>query len=141
MLLMKTILFQSTLHRDLSRNWNAPYHESVLFHLVLKAYPTNHSWIITAHISLGDLNRQLHMFNCQKTLAHQLLVKHQDQLLASQLVLNALLDEFSNTNSIYESYKPTISSAVQLLKPDSDNMSPPEIPLSKRSLLPFLGRH
>ena len=81
-----------------------------------------------AHISLGDLNRQLHMFNHHKTLAHQLLVKYQYQLLASQLVLNALLDEFSNIDNIYESYRPTIQSAVQFLKTDSENMSQPENP-------------
>ena len=32
--------------------------ESVLFQPVLKAYPTHHSWIITAHISLRKLERQ-----------------------------------------------------------------------------------
>ena len=98
-----------------------PLHESVLFHPVLKAYPTCLPWIITAHISLGDLNRQLHMVNYQKTLTHQLLVKLHDQLLASQLVLNACLDEFFNKDNIYESYKPTIRPAVQLLKTYSEN--------------------
>ena len=73
------------------------------------------------------------MFNQQKTSAHQLLVKLQDQLLASQLVVNALLDEFANMDSIYESYKPIMKSAVQLLKTDSENQG------TKRSLLPFLG--
>ena len=48
----------------------------------------------TTHISLGDLYRQLHMLNCQKTLAHQILPKLQDQPLACQLVVNALLDDF-----------------------------------------------
>ena len=62
------------------------------------------------------------MFNRQKTLAHQLLVTLQDQLLASQLVVNALLDEFANIDNIYESYKPTIKSAVQLLKTNSENL-------------------
>ena len=56
------------------------------------------------------------MFNWQKTLAHQWLVNLQDQLLASQLVVNALLDEFANIDNIHESYKPTIKSALQLLK-------------------------
>ena len=70
-------------------------------------------------ISLGALNRQLHLFNCQKTLAHQLLVKLQDQLLVSNFVLSALLDEFSIIDSLYKSYKPTIWSAVQLLKTES----------------------
>ena len=119
--------------------WDTPHHESVLFHPGLKAYPTCHSWIITAHISLGDLSRQLCRFNHQKTLAHQLLMKLQDELLAFQLVLNAFLDEFSNIDSIYEPYKSTIWSAVQLLKSESENLSPLENTWSKRSLLPFLG--
>ena len=118
---------------------DTPCHESVLFHPILKGYPTWHSWIITAHISLSDLNRQLCMFNHQKILAHQLLVKLQGQPLASHFVLHALLDGFSNIDSIYESHKPTIWSAVQLLKTKSENLSPPENPQSKRSLLPYLG--
>ena len=81
------------------------------------------------------------MFNCQKTLVHQLLVKLQGQLLESHFVLNALLDEFSNFDGIYKSYKPTIQSAVQLLKTESEfkNLSPTENPQSERSILPFLG--
>ena len=61
------------------------------------------------------------------------MVKLQDQLLASQLVVNVLMDEFANIDNIYESYRPTIKSAVQVLKADSENQQ------SKRSLLPFLG--
>ena len=132
LLLIKNTPFQSTLHRDLSRKkQDAPHHESVLFHPVLKDYPTHNSWIITTQISLGNLNRQLNMFNPRKTLAHQLLMKLQDQLLASQLVLNTLLDGFSNRDNIYESYKYTIRSAVQLLKTDSENILPPENPLKQ----------
>ena len=74
------------------------------------------------------------MFTWQKTLAHQLLVKLQDQLLASQLVVNALLDEFVNIDNIYESYKPTIKSALWLLKTDTEN---PEL---KSTLSPFPRR-
>ena len=73
------------------------------------------------------------MLNRQKTLVHQLLVKLQDQPLASQLVVNALLEEFANIDNISESYKPNIKSAVQLFKTNSENT------WSKRSLLPFLG--
>ena len=61
------------------------------------------------------------MFNWQKTLAHQLLVKLQNQLLASQLVVNALMDESANIDNIYESYRPTKKSALWLLKADSEN--------------------
>ena len=100
---------------------DTPHNKSVLFHPVLKAYPTNHSCMITAHILLGNVDRQLHMFNHQKTLVHQLLVKLQRKLLASQLVLSVLLDEFFNIDNIYESYRSTISSAIQLLRTDSEN--------------------
>ena len=79
------------------------------------------------------------MFNDQKTLAHQLLMKLKGQLLAENFVLNALPDESSNIDSIYKYYKPTIWSAVQLLKTELENMSPSENPWSKRNLLPFLG--
>ena len=77
--------------------------------------------MITAYISLGNLDRKLHMFNWQKTIAHQLSLKLQDQLLASQLAVNALLDEFAYIDSIYESYNPTIKSAVLSLKTYSEN--------------------
>ena len=73
------------------------------------------------------------MFNRQKTLAHQMLMKLQDQQLASQLVVNIFLDKFANTDNICESYKPTIKSEVWLLKTNSENTQ------CKRSLLPFLG--
>ena len=33
--------------------------ESVIFQPVLQAYPTRHSWIVTAHISLGNLGMAL----------------------------------------------------------------------------------
>ena len=53
----------------------------------------------------------------------------QCQLLDSHFVLKALLDEFSNIDSIYESYMPTIQSAVRLLKTESKKLSPPENPM------------
>ena len=68
MLLIKppffSLIFIGTLAE---RKQDTLHHEPVLFHSVLKAYPTCQSWIITAHISLGHLNRQLCMFNHQKT--------------------------------------------------------------------------
>ena len=47
--------------------------ESVLFHPVLKAYPMQHSWLITAHISLGHLECHWKTFNRQLDRTHQLL--------------------------------------------------------------------
>ena len=32
--------------------------ESVLFQPVLKAYPTHHSWMITTHVSLGNMEKK-----------------------------------------------------------------------------------
>ena len=37
--------------------------ESVIFQPVLQAYPTQHSWIITVHISLGNLECHWKTFN------------------------------------------------------------------------------
>ena len=80
------------------------------------------------------------MFNYQKILAHQLLVELQSQLLVSHFVLNSLLEELSNKDSIYKSYKPTIQSRVQLLKINSEFKKPvTSLNLqSKRILLLFL---
>ena len=39
--------------------------ESVWFQEVLKAYATYHSWIITAHVSLENLEKQWKMFTRQ----------------------------------------------------------------------------
>ena len=47
--------------------------ESVLFQRVLKSYPTCHSWIITAQVSLGNLEKQWRMFNEQIERTQQLL--------------------------------------------------------------------
>ena len=41
-------------------------HESVLFQPELKTYPTCHSWIITAHVSLRNLKKQWKMLNRRK---------------------------------------------------------------------------
>ena len=99
-----------------------------------------YSWIITAHISLGNLNKQLYLFKCQKALAHELLMKLQCQPFISNFIFNALLGEFTNINSIYQSYKPSIWMAIQLLQtePALDKLSTTDSPWHKRSLLPFL---
>ena len=47
--------------------------ESVIFQLVLQAYPTQHSWIITAHVSLGNLECHWKAFNRQFARTQQLL--------------------------------------------------------------------
>ena len=47
--------------------------ESVIFQPVLQAYPTQHSWIITAHILLGNLECHWKTFNRQFDRTQQLL--------------------------------------------------------------------
>ena len=47
--------------------------ESVIFQPVLQAYPTRHFWIITAHISLGNLECHWKIFNRQFDRTQQLL--------------------------------------------------------------------
>ena len=122
----KSTHFLSTLHRD-------PSGERYTMSWVGIIPFSSEGLPYTQIMDHQSLDRQLCMFSWQRTLAHQLLVKSKDQLLASQLVVNALLDEFANTDNIYESYKPAIKSAMQLLETDSENL------WSKRNLLPFLG--
>ena len=47
--------------------------ELVIFQPVLQAYPTRHSWIITAHISLGNMEHHWKLFNRQFDRTQQLL--------------------------------------------------------------------
>ena len=47
--------------------------ESVIFQPVLQAYPTQHSWIITAHVLLGNLECQWRTFHRQFDRTQQLL--------------------------------------------------------------------
>ena len=47
--------------------------ESVIFQPVLQAYPAQNSWIITAHVSLGNLECHWRTFNRQFDRTQQLL--------------------------------------------------------------------
>ena len=114
--------------------------EPVWFHPVLKAYPTHHSWIITTHVSLGDLDKQWKMFVQQKARSQQLLNSLQWKPLAPTYLLSALQAKLANLNSTYTSYKPLFLTATQLLKREPSFQS--KSPLNKcmkRSILPFLG--
>ena len=117
-----------------------PKWESILLQPVLKAYQTWHSWIITMHIPIGNINKQLCMFHPKKTLAHELLMKLQYQPFTCNFILNALLGEVTNINSSYQLYKPPIWTALQLLwtEPFLNKLLPADSPQPKRSLLPFL---
>ena len=114
--------------------------ESVLFQPVLKAYPTHYSWIITAHFSLGNLEKQWKMFVQQMGRMQQLLNSLQQEPLAPTYILSTLQAELANLDSIYTTYKHLILTATQLLRREPIfNSMPPFIRCTKRSLLPFLG--
>ena len=114
--------------------------ELVLFQPVLKAYLTCHSWIITAHISLGHLEHHWKDFNRQVDRTHQLLQFLSHQPAASTHLISPLQVEFTIIKDMYNSCKPTIISAINLLNTvpsfdghiNSNNHC-------KRNLLPFLG--
>ena len=114
--------------------------ESILFDPVMKACPTHHSWIISAHVFLRDLNKQWKMFVQQKTRSQQLLNCLQQKPLAPSYLLSALQGELANLDSIYTLYKPLILTATQLLQrePSFNGMSTFS-KCTKRSLLLFLG--
>ena len=79
--------------------------ESVIFQPILQAYPTWHSWIITAHVSLGNLEHHWKMFNRQLTRKQQLLCSLDQQPSAPTQLLSTLQEELSNTEDIYNSGK------------------------------------
>ena len=109
--------------------------ELIIFQPILQAYPTQHSWIITAHISLGNLEHNWKTFNRQYHKTQQLLQSFEQHPSAPTELMTALQLEFSNIEEIYKSAKSTITSAVKLLQ--SNQLQPSSC--CKRSLLLFLG--
>ena len=107
----------------------------MIFQLVLQAYPTRHSWIFTAHISLGNLECHWKLFKRQLTRTHQFLRSLELHPSASTQLLTRLQLELSNIQDIYKSSETTITSAINLL----NSNQPQTFTQCKRSLLPFLG--
>ena len=107
----------------------------VIFQPVLQAYPTRHSRIITAHISLGNLECRWKLFTRQLARTQQFLRSLDQHPSAPTQLLSTLQLELSNIQDIYNSGESTITSAVQLL----NSNQPPTCTSCRRSLLPFLG--
>ena len=114
--------------------------ESVIFQPVLQAYPTHHSWIIMAYVSLGHLEHHWKTFNRQLIRTHQLLHFLNQQPSALTQLLSTLQVDLTNIEDMYHSFKTTIISAINLLhtNPSFDGQSQSHIHC-RRSLLPFLG--
>ena len=113
--------------------------ESVLFQPVLKDYPTCHCCIITAHISLGNLEWQWKTFIRQMDRTWQLLHSIHQRPSAPTHLISMLQAELTNLDSIYTSDRPLILIATQLLEKEAsfDGISPYNKSI-RRSLLPFL---
>ena len=114
--------------------------ESVIFQPVLQAYQTCHSWIITAHFSLGHLECHWKVFNRQLVRTEQLLHFLDQQPSAPTQLLSTLQVELTNIEDIYNSCKTTIISTIKLLhtNPSFNRQSQSHIH-HRGSLLPFLG--
>ena len=99
----------------------------------------HHFWIITAHVSLGNLEKQWRKFIRQMERTQQLLNYIQLKPLAPTHLITTLQTELTNLDSIYASYRPLILAAAQLLKeePSFDGVSA-SIKCMRRSVLPFL---
>ena len=111
--------------------------ELVLFQPVLKAYPTWHSWLITAYISLGHLEQYWKSFTRQMDRTHQIIQSLSHPPSGPTELLSALQVEL---NDIYTSYKPIIVPASNLLATDpSFDGNSNYNKCIRRSLLPFLG--
>ena len=107
--------------------------ESVIFQPVLQAYPTRHSWIITAHVSLGHLECHWKAFNRQHARTQKLLCFLDQQPSAPTQLLSTLQVELTNIENIYNSCKTTIISAINLLQtnPSFDGLSVTHPPQKK----------
>ena len=113
---------------------------SVLFKLVLKAYPMYHSWFITAHVSLGNLEKQWKMFTRQMDRTQQLLNSLLQMPLVPTHLFSTLDTELNSLDSIHTSYQQIILAATQLLRkePSFDGVLGSN-KCTRRSILPFLG--
>ena len=109
--------------------------ESVIFQLVLQAYPTRHSWIITAHTSQGNLECHQKLFNRQLSNTQQFLQSLDQHPSAPTQLSSTLQLQLSNIQDIYNSGEKTITSAIKLLQSNQ----PQAHICCRRSLLPFLG--
>ena len=109
--------------------------EVVIFQPVLQAYPTRQSWIITAHISLGNLECHWKIFNRQFDRTQQLLRSLDQHPSAPTQLLSTLQLELSNIQDISHSGETTITYAIKLLQSNQ----PWTHIHHRRSLLPFLG--
>ena len=89
--------------------------QSVIFQPVLQAYPTRHSWIITAHVSLRNLEHHWKLFTRQLTRTQQFLRSLNQHPSAPTQLLTTLQLQLSNMQDIYKSSETTITSAIQLL--------------------------
>ena len=87
----------------------------MIFQPVLQAYPTRHSWIITAHISLGNLECHWKLFKRQLTRTQQFLRSLEQHPSASTQLLTTLQLELSSIQDIYQSSETTITSAINLI--------------------------
>ena len=109
--------------------------ELVIFQPVFQAYLTRHSWIITAHVSLGNFECHWKLFNRQLTRTQQYLQSLDQHPSAPTQPLTTLQLELSNIQDIYKSSETTITSVINLLNSNQLQTST----RCKRSLLPFLG--
>ena len=89
--------------------------ESVTFQPVLQAYPTCHSWMIMAHVSLGQLECHWKAFNRQLIRTCQLLHFLNQQPSALTQLLSTLQVELPNIEDVYNSCKTTIISAIDFI--------------------------
>ena len=109
--------------------------ELVIFQPVLQAYPTKHSWIITTHVSLGNLECHWKLLTRQLARTHQFRRSLDQHPSAPTQLLSTLQLELSNIQDNYNSGESTITSAIQLL----NSNQPQTHTQCRRCFLPSLG--
>ena len=106
----------------------------------IKSLPTHHSWIITMHVSLGNMEKQWKLFTRLMDRTWQLLNSFLQMPLAPTHLFSTLKAELNSLHSIHNTYQPLTLAATELLKkkPSFDRV-PVTSKHMRRSLLPFLG--
>ena len=111
--------------------------ELVIFQPVLQAYPTRHSWIITAYILLGNLECHWKLSNRQLTRTQQFLRSLDKHPSAPTQLLSTLQLELSNIQDMYNSGESTINIChkIAAIKPTTDTYT------SQKKFTTFSWRH
>ena len=81
----------------------------------LKVYPTIHSWIVTSHVSIGNLPKQIHLFTYQRNIISNIIKCLEEDPHMSITMTCPLKIERGNLENLYTAYLPAKDSVLRIL--------------------------